>query len=86
MSDAGVSEEVSRDYMMNLMRKKWSQINKLRFSEEYNNPLTWHYVDIMLNVTRIAHYLYNAGDDNYGVEDGVIKDTLNSLIVEPIPL
>ena len=65
MSDAGVSEEVSREHMMDLMRKKWSQINKLRFSEEYNNPLSWRYVDIMLNVTRIAHYLYNAGEDNY---------------------
>ncbi|KAL8107951.1 hypothetical protein AgCh_024383 [Apium graveolens] len=86
MSDAGVTEEVSREHMMNLMRKKWSQINKLRYSDEYNNPLTGRYVDIMLNVTRIAHYLYNAGDDNYGVEDGVIKDTLDSLIVEPIPL
>ncbi|KAK1368616.1 Limonene synthase [Heracleum sosnowskyi] len=34
----------------------------------------------------VAHCLYNAGDDGYGVEDVVAKDTLVSLLVEPIPL
>ncbi|KAK1368612.1 hypothetical protein POM88_034704 [Heracleum sosnowskyi] len=34
----------------------------------------------------VVHCLYNAGDDGYGVEDVVAKDTLVSLLVEPIPL
>ncbi|KAK1368637.1 (+)-delta-cadinene synthase [Heracleum sosnowskyi] len=86
MSDTGVSEEVSREHMMNLIRKKWAQINKLRFSKENNNPLSWSFVDIMLNLIRLGHCVYNAGDDGYGVEDVVAKDTLVSLLVEPIPL
>ncbi|KAK1368610.1 Limonene synthase [Heracleum sosnowskyi] len=86
MSDTGVSEEVSREHMMNLIRKKWAQINKLRFSKENNNPLSWSFVDIMLNLIRAGHCLYNAGDDGFSVEDVVAKDTLVSLLVEPIPL
>ncbi|WOG85179.1 hypothetical protein DCAR_0104367 [Daucus carota subsp. sativus] len=68
------------------VRLKRIDLAENRSSEEYTNPLSWHYVDIMLNVTRIVPYLYNAGEDNYGVEDGVVKATLYSLIVEPIPL
>lgn len=85
MSDAGVSEEVAREYLMDLMRKKWAQVNKCRFTGDHI-PLSWHFVDIMLNIVRAAHCLYNAGDDGFGVEDGLTKDTLFSLLVEPIPL
>ncbi|KAL8107949.1 hypothetical protein AgCh_024381 [Apium graveolens] len=86
MSDTGVTEEVSRNHMMNLIRKKWAQINKLRFSKEDNNPLSWPFVDIMLNLIRAAHCFYNSGEDGYGVEDVVAKATFVSLLVEPIPL
>ncbi|KAK1368454.1 (+)-delta-cadinene synthase [Heracleum sosnowskyi] len=85
MLDAGVSEEVARKHMMDLMRKKWAQVNKCRFSGDHI-PLSWHVVDIMLNIVRAAHCLYNAGDDGFGVEDGLTKDTLFSLLVKPIPL
>ncbi|KAL8149550.1 hypothetical protein AgCh_006524 [Apium graveolens] len=86
MSDTGVTEEVSRNHIMSLIRKKWAQINKLRFSKEDNNPLSWPFVDIMLNIIRAAHCWYNSGDDGYSVEDVVAKATVISLLVEPIPL
>ncbi|KAL1834204.1 hypothetical protein ACET3Z_003855 [Daucus carota] len=86
MSDAGVSEEVSREHIMNLIREKWSQINKLRFSEKGNGPLSWRFVDTMLNLVRSGHCLYNAGEDGFSVEDVVAKESLVSLLVEPIPL
>nr|AUG98170.1 terpene synthase [Trachyspermum ammi] len=85
MSDNGVSEDVARAHLMDLMRKKWAQVNKCRFSKD-PIPLSWHFVDIMLNLVRAAHCLYNSGDDGFGVEDGVTKDILFSLLVEPIPL
>ena len=86
MSDASVSEEVSREHIMNLIREKWSQINKLRFSEKGNGPLSWRFVDTMLNLVRSGHCLYNAGEDGFSVEDVVAKESLVSLLVEPIPL
>lgn len=85
MSDTGVSEEVSSEHMMNLMRKKGAQINKLKFLEG-EKSLSWPFVDIMLNLVRAAHWLYNDGNDGYGAEDIVAKATLVSLLVEPIPL
>lgn len=85
MSDTGVSEEVAREHMMDLMRKKWAQVNKHRFSND-KIPLSWPFVDTMLNLVRAAHCLYNSGDDGFGVEDGVTKDILFSLLVEPIAL
>lgn len=85
MSDTGVSEDVAREHLMDLMRKKWAQVYKCRFSED-QIPLPWHFVDIMLNLVRAAHCLYNAGDDGFGDEDGATKDMLFSLLVEPIPL
>ncbi|KAK1366139.1 hypothetical protein POM88_041719 [Heracleum sosnowskyi] len=42
--------------------------------------------DIMLNLVRAAHWLYNDGNDGYGAEDFVAKATLVSLLVEPISL
>nr|XP_017242609.1 PREDICTED: (R)-limonene synthase 1-like [Daucus carota subsp. sativus] len=83
MSDNGVSEDVAREQMMDLMRKKWTQVNKCRFSDN-QNPLSWHFVDIMLNLVRAAHCMYNAGEDGYADEDGISRDTFFSLLVEPI--
>ncbi|KAK1368460.1 (+)-delta-cadinene synthase [Heracleum sosnowskyi] len=85
MSDTGVSEEIAREHMMDLMRKKWAQVNKCRFSEDVS-PLSWDVVDLLLNLVRVSHWLYNAGDDGFGAEDVVAESTLFSLVVQPIPL
>ena len=85
MSETGVTEEVAREHMMDLMRKKWAQVNKCRFSGDIS-PLSWHVVDLLLNLVRVSHWLYNAGDDGFGAEDVVAESTLFSLVVNPIPL
>ncbi|WOG85266.1 hypothetical protein DCAR_0104454 [Daucus carota subsp. sativus] len=85
MSETGVTEEVARKHMMDLMRKKWAQVNKCRFSGDIS-PLSWHVVDLLLNLVRVSHWLYNAGDDGFGAEDVVAESTLFSLVVNPIPL
>lgn len=84
MMDAGVSEEVARDHMINLMKKKWAEVMKHRFADDI--PLDWSFVEILLNLVRTAHCMYNAGDDGHGVEDGLTKNRISSLFSKPIPL
>lgn len=80
MMDAGVSEEVARQDMMDLMKKKWARVMKL------DVPLEWSFVQTILNLVRVAHCTYNAGADGYGIEDGLTEDTMFSLFADPIPL
>lgn len=82
MNDNGASEEVARQQLMAFVRKKWTQVNKCRVQDM---PLTRSFIEVMLNPTRSAHCIYVSGD-GYSVEGGRSKDTLYSLIVQPIPL
>nr|AUG98172.1 monoterpene synthase [Trachyspermum ammi] len=84
MKDAGVSEEVARTQMIDLMRKKWKQMMKCVFSGDM--PLDWSAVEIILNMVRMSHCTYNSGADGYGVEDGLSKQRMFTLFTEPIPL
>lgn len=84
MMDTDVSEEVAREQMKNLMKKKWARMIKCRFFHDI--PLDWASVEIIINLVRMSHCTYNAGDDGYGVEDGFAKDRLFSVLSEPIPL
>lgn len=82
MNDTGASEEVARQQLKALVRKKWTQVNKCRLLDM---PLTRSFVEVLLNPTRSAHCIYVNGD-GYGNEGGRSKDTMYSLIVQPIPL
>lgn len=84
MSDTGASEEVAREQMKDLMRKKWKGVNKL--SQDSDIPLPKSYIETMINLCKTAHCFYNCGSDGFGVEDGVTKDRFYSLLVQPIPL
>lgn len=81
MNDTGVSEEVARKYMKDLMKQKWAKLIQYRYAKDY--PLSWSYVEIILNLVRTSHCVYNAGNDNFGVED---EEALYPLFIEPIPL
>ncbi|KAL8107827.1 hypothetical protein AgCh_024292 [Apium graveolens] len=83
MMDTGVSEEVAREHMINLMKKKWAAVMKHRLADGI--PLDWSFVEILLNLVRTAHCMYNGGDDGHGVEDGLTKDRISLLFKEPIP-
>ncbi|KAK1375192.1 Monoterpene synthase [Heracleum sosnowskyi] len=81
MNDTGVSEEVARKHMKGLMKQKWAKLIQCRYSKDY--PLSWSFVEIILNLVRTSHCVYNAGNDGFGVED---EEALYSLFIEPIPL
>lgn len=84
MMDAGVSEEVARAHMIELMKKKWEKMIKSRYFGDI--PLDWSFTEIIFNLVRMSHSTYNSGDDGFGVEDGLSKQRMFSLFVEPIPL
>lgn len=81
MSDTGVSEQVARKYMKELMKKKWAKLIQCRYSKDY--PLSWQFVEIILNLVRTSHCVYNAGNDGFGVED---EEALFSLFIDPIDI
>lgn len=81
MNDTGVSEKVAREHMKDLMKQKWAKLIQCRYSKEC--PLSWSFVEIILNLVRTSHCVYNAGNDGFGVED---EEALSSLFVEPVPL
>lgn len=80
MKDNGVTEEVAREHIIDLMKKKWAQVMKL------DVPLEWSVVEIILNLVRMSHCTYNAGDDGYGVQDGLTEDRFFTLFSVPVPL
>lgn len=80
MSDVGVSEEAQK-YMTELMKKKWVKLIQCRYYKDH--PLSWLFVEILLNLVRTSHCVYNAGNDGFGVED---EEALFSLFVEPVPV
>ncbi|KAL8112903.1 hypothetical protein AgCh_020276 [Apium graveolens] len=81
MNDTGVSEEVARKHMKLLMKRKWAKLIQCRYSKDY--PLSWSFVEIILNLVRTSHCVYNAGNDGFGVED---EEALYQLFIEPIHL
>lgn len=84
MMDAGVSEEVARAHMIDLMKNKWEKMIKFLYSGDI--PLDQSFIEIILNKVRMSHCTYNSGADGYGVEDGSSKKRMFSLFTEHIPL
>ena len=78
----GTSEEAARAEMRDLMRKKWREINACRARDM---PVSRSSVEIMLNASRSAHYIYY-DSDGYAGKDGKGIDMILSLIVQPVPL
>ncbi|WOG94620.1 hypothetical protein DCAR_0313916 [Daucus carota subsp. sativus] len=78
----GTSEEVARAEMRDLMRKKWREINACRARDM---PVSCPCTEFMLNCARSSHYIYYTSD-GFAVHDDRSKNTLFSLIVQPVLL
>lgn len=85
MHDSGVSEEEARLHMRKLVRNGWKKVNKYRFMESQESPLTPTLVEMMQNLTRVSQNLYEHGD-GHGIEDGETKDRVLRLLFQPIPM
>lgn len=82
MHDTGVSEEVSREHMRELVRQTWKKANKYRVAK---SPVSKSIIEMILNITRTSHIMYQYGD-GHGIQEGVTENIELSLLVEPIPM
>nr|GEV96899.1 (E)-beta-ocimene synthase, chloroplastic-like [Tanacetum cinerariifolium] len=83
MHENGVCEEVSREYIKNLIDEAWRKIIKAQVacSQESGDP----FVDMAINLARMSHCTYQYGD-GFGAPDARAKDRVISVIIEPIKI
>ncbi|KAH9792996.1 tricyclene synthase [Citrus sinensis] len=83
MNEEGISAEEARERIQGLLNYSWKKLNENRIAKSNCLPNTM--VNMCLNMARTAQCIYQHGD-GIGSAEGVTKDRLVSLIVEPIPI
>uniref|UniRef100_A0A0A0LMW4 Terpene synthase N-terminal domain-containing protein n=1 Tax=Cucumis sativus TaxID=3659 RepID=A0A0A0LMW4_CUCSA len=82
MNDTGVSEQEARLYIEDLIVESWKKLND-EVQTWNNSPLlSKGFIEIVLNVARISHTVYEHRD-GHTVEDHETKDRVLSLFIKP---
>ncbi|XP_056177466.1 (+)-alpha-terpineol synthase-like [Syzygium oleosum] len=88
MYENGVSEEVARECIENMVREYWKKMNKHYF-EDRPFPGLQPFRNACLNLVRSSHCFYQYGD-GMGKPNLESKDHVNhyvmSVLIEPIPI
>ncbi|KAL5793966.1 hypothetical protein ACOSP7_002560 [Xanthoceras sorbifolium] len=79
----GVSEEVAREHIRNIINETWKKMNKDVVDNEH--PFGKTFVETAINLARISHSTYQYGD-GHGAPDVRAKRRVHSLIIDPISL
>ncbi|XP_012084664.1 isoprene synthase, chloroplastic isoform X2 [Jatropha curcas] len=82
MNDNGVTEEVAKQHVRNLIDETWKKMNKERIE---NSILAKPFVETAFNLARIAHCIYQYGD-GHSAPDERSKKRVASVIIEPLSL
>lgn len=82
MNETGASEDESRKHIRFLICETWKKINKGRGA---NCPFSQTFIEIAVNLARMAQYMYQYGD-GHGIQNRETKDRILALLFEPIPL
>ncbi|KAG6511251.1 terpene synthase 10-like [Zingiber officinale] len=83
MHEKGVSEEVARREIRELMRKYWRELNA---SLSWDSPLEEYFMNIQVNIPRTAQFFYDHEGDGYGKAYGETKSQIILLLFEPIQI
>ncbi|KAG6511243.1 hypothetical protein ZIOFF_029300 [Zingiber officinale] len=83
MHEKGVSEEVARAKIRELMRKYWRELNA---SLSWDSPLEEYFMNIQVNIPRTAQFFYDHEGDGYGKAYGETKSQIILLLFEPIQI
>ncbi|KAF8391459.1 hypothetical protein HHK36_023764 [Tetracentron sinense] len=81
MNKAGVSEKQAREHIEGLVKDSWKKLNGECIKTSLPRPI----VSMSLNMARTAQFIFEHGD-GIGTSEGVTKDRVMSLFVEPIPI
>ncbi|KAG7981065.1 hypothetical protein I3843_05G213200 [Carya illinoinensis] len=82
MNDTGASEEVAREYIRSLISTTWKKFNEERAA---NSPFSEPFVEIAMNLARMAQCMYEHGD-GHGIGNHETKDRVLALLIHPISL
>ncbi|XP_039160567.1 probable terpene synthase 12 [Eucalyptus grandis] len=82
MQDTGVSENVAREHIKELIDIEWKNMNRYQVDDSMFGK---SFVRLAFNLARIAHYTYQDGDA-HGDPDDRAKYRIHSLLIDPISL
>ena len=87
MNEPGASEKDAREYVKSLISTAWTKLNEERVA---SSPFCQTFSEIAMNLARMGHFMYQHGDgyhygDGLGVADRKTKDSILSLLIQPIP-
>ncbi|KAG2709342.1 hypothetical protein I3843_05G213000 [Carya illinoinensis] len=82
MNDTGISEEDAQKYIRSLINATWKKFNKER---TVTSPFSKMYIEIAMNLARMAQCMYQYGD-GHGSAEYETKDRVLALLIHPIPL
>ena len=81
MNETGASEKDAREYLKSLISTAWKKLNEERVA---SYPFCQTFIEIAVNLARMGHFMYQYGD-GFGVADRQTKDSILSLLTQPIP-
>ncbi|XP_050206905.1 terpene synthase 10-like isoform X2 [Mercurialis annua] len=84
MHETGVSEEKAREHIRSLICETWKKMNKERVADD--SPFSDTFIGVVVNLARMALYMYQYGDGHGNNEEGKTKDRVMSLLIHPIPI
>ncbi|XP_074560814.1 monoterpene synthase 7, chloroplastic-like [Curcuma longa] len=82
MHEKGVSEEVARGEIRELIKKYWRALNA---SLSWDSPVEEYFKNVAINIPRTAHFFYRDGD-GYAKSDGETKSQIITMLFEPIQI
>ncbi|KAK9993981.1 hypothetical protein SO802_023684 [Lithocarpus litseifolius] len=81
MNETGASEKDAREYVKSLISTAWKKVNEERVA---SSPFCQTFIEIALNLARVSQVIYQYGD-GFGVGERKTKDSILSLLIQPIP-
>ena len=81
MNDTGASEKHAREYLKSLISIAWKKLNEERVA---SSPFCQTFIEIVVNLARMGHFMYQNGD-GFGVGECQTKDSILWSLTHPIP-
>ncbi|CAN4078288.1 unnamed protein product [Withania somnifera] len=82
MRKANAKEDVARKHIKEMVMETWRKMNKHCFE---NSSSLGSLVKYIMNIARVAHFIYQNGD-GFGVQDRETRQQILSSLVESLPL
>lgn len=80
INETGASEDKAREHIRSLIRETWKKMNQV---QETVCPFSKTFIEIAVNLARMAQYMYQYGD-GHGIQNHETKDRILALLFEPI--